>query len=165
MSCHQWEPLRFLLSSYYFLYANVRLGLLHQLLETYIMFGKKYFSRFICFSVFTGSHVVYFFFNLLGNKVATHQLQSTSAAGIQCLLSLYRDDHFIRTYFSRHNQVHRNLYSCLFVCFRQHEGSWWLSQFSEASQSSPLTMAGSVCTDSSQWTTGQLRSFMGWKYD
>ncbi|KAA0719495.1 Telomerase protein component 1 [Triplophysa tibetana] len=41
MNCHQWEPLRFLLSSYYFLYANVRHGRLHQLLETYIMFADK----------------------------------------------------------------------------------------------------------------------------
>ncbi|XP_056092464.1 telomerase protein component 1 [Rhinichthys klamathensis goyatoka] len=39
---NQWEPLRFLLSSYYFLYANVRYGLLHQLLETYILFAQKY---------------------------------------------------------------------------------------------------------------------------
>ncbi|XP_056599066.1 telomerase protein component 1 isoform X2 [Triplophysa dalaica] len=45
MNCHQWEPLRFLLSSYYFLYANVRHGRLHQLLETYIMFADKVASR------------------------------------------------------------------------------------------------------------------------
>ncbi|KAF4117538.1 hypothetical protein G5714_002091 [Onychostoma macrolepis] len=42
MGSNQWEPLCFLLSSYYFLYANVRHGLLHQLLETYILFGQKY---------------------------------------------------------------------------------------------------------------------------
>ncbi|KAL1280682.1 hypothetical protein QQF64_015282 [Cirrhinus molitorella] len=42
MSSNQWEPLCFLLSSYYFLYANVRHGLIHQLLETYILFGPKY---------------------------------------------------------------------------------------------------------------------------
>ncbi|XP_077088615.1 telomerase protein component 1 [Siphateles boraxobius] len=42
MGGNQWEPLRFLLSSYYFLYANVRDGLLHQLLETYILFAQKY---------------------------------------------------------------------------------------------------------------------------
>ncbi|XP_057189566.1 telomerase protein component 1 [Triplophysa rosa] len=53
MICHQWEPLRFLLSSYYFLYANVRHGRVHQLLQTYIMFA---------------------------DKVASHPLQSTSAA-------------------------------------------------------------------------------------
>ncbi|XP_016365537.1 telomerase protein component 1-like isoform X2 [Sinocyclocheilus rhinocerous] len=42
MGSNQWEPLCFLLSSYYFLYANVRHGLLHQLLETYILFAQKY---------------------------------------------------------------------------------------------------------------------------
>ncbi|XP_059419370.1 telomerase protein component 1 isoform X2 [Carassius carassius] len=42
MGSNQWEPLCFLLSSYYFLYANVRQGLLHQLLETYILFAQKY---------------------------------------------------------------------------------------------------------------------------
>ncbi|KAK7159508.1 hypothetical protein R3I94_005751 [Phoxinus phoxinus] len=42
MGGNQWEPLRFMLSSYYFLYANVRYGLLHQLLETYILFAQKY---------------------------------------------------------------------------------------------------------------------------
>ncbi|XP_073705050.1 telomerase protein component 1 isoform X2 [Garra rufa] len=42
MGSNQWEPLCFLLSSYYFLYANVRHGLIHQLLETYILFGQKY---------------------------------------------------------------------------------------------------------------------------
>jgi len=41
MGGNQWEPLHFLLSSYYFLYANVRYGLLHQLLETYILFGTE----------------------------------------------------------------------------------------------------------------------------
>ncbi|RXN37538.1 telomerase component 1 [Labeo rohita] len=42
MGSNQWEPLCFLLSSYYFLYANVRHGLIHQLLETYILFGQKH---------------------------------------------------------------------------------------------------------------------------
>ncbi|TRY98943.1 hypothetical protein DNTS_016997 [Danionella cerebrum] len=42
MSCNQWEPLCFLLSNYYFVYANVRHGLLHQLMETYILFSQKY---------------------------------------------------------------------------------------------------------------------------
>uniref|UniRef100_A0A8C1DJR2 TROVE domain-containing protein n=1 Tax=Cyprinus carpio carpio TaxID=630221 RepID=A0A8C1DJR2_CYPCA len=42
MGSKQWETLCFLLSSYYFLYANVRHGLLHQLLETYILFATKY---------------------------------------------------------------------------------------------------------------------------
>nr|XP_055057550.1 telomerase protein component 1-like [Misgurnus anguillicaudatus] len=41
MSCHQWEPLGLLLSSYYFLYANVRHGFLHHLLETYILFSNN----------------------------------------------------------------------------------------------------------------------------
>ncbi|KAK2900722.1 hypothetical protein Q8A67_008837 [Cirrhinus molitorella] len=41
MDSNQWEPLCFLLSNYYFLYANVRHGLIHQLLETYILFGQK----------------------------------------------------------------------------------------------------------------------------
>ncbi|XP_048050287.1 telomerase protein component 1-like isoform X2 [Megalobrama amblycephala] len=45
MGSNQWEPLCFLLSSYYFLYANVRHGLLHQLLETYILFTKKYGTK------------------------------------------------------------------------------------------------------------------------
>ncbi|XP_076831908.1 telomerase protein component 1-like [Brachyhypopomus gauderio] len=40
MRCGQWEALHFLLSSYYFLYANVLHGLLHPLLETYILFEK-----------------------------------------------------------------------------------------------------------------------------
>ncbi|XP_041946088.1 telomerase protein component 1 [Alosa sapidissima] len=37
-SCGQWSALSHLLSSYYFLWANVRLGLLHGLLETYASF-------------------------------------------------------------------------------------------------------------------------------
>ncbi|XP_036421241.1 telomerase protein component 1 isoform X2 [Colossoma macropomum] len=37
----QWQPVHFLLSSYYFLFANVRHGLLHPLLETYIQFVKR----------------------------------------------------------------------------------------------------------------------------
>ncbi len=41
LGSNQWEPLCFLLSSYYFLYANVRHGLIHQLLQTYILFGKR----------------------------------------------------------------------------------------------------------------------------
>ncbi|XP_051725958.1 telomerase protein component 1 [Ctenopharyngodon idella] len=45
MGSNQWEPLCFLLSSYYFLYANVRLGLLHQLLETYSLFAQKYGTK------------------------------------------------------------------------------------------------------------------------
>ncbi|XP_016136061.1 telomerase protein component 1-like [Sinocyclocheilus grahami] len=42
MGSNQWETLCFLLSSYCFLYANVRHGLIHQLLETYILFAQKY---------------------------------------------------------------------------------------------------------------------------
>lgn len=42
LNSHQWQPLCFLLSSFYFLYANVRHGLLHQLLETYSLFSQKY---------------------------------------------------------------------------------------------------------------------------
>ncbi|KAK1786294.1 hypothetical protein P4O66_017995 [Electrophorus voltai] len=41
MKCGQWEAMHFLLSSYYFLYANVRHGLLHPLLETYLQFEKS----------------------------------------------------------------------------------------------------------------------------
>ncbi|KAL7849289.1 hypothetical protein SRHO_G00209120 [Serrasalmus rhombeus] len=37
----QWQPLHFLLSSYYFLFSNVRHGALHPLLETYIQFEKR----------------------------------------------------------------------------------------------------------------------------
>lgn len=36
----QLEALHSLLSSYYFLYANVRHGLLHHLLETYSLYGE-----------------------------------------------------------------------------------------------------------------------------
>ncbi|KAL7876702.1 hypothetical protein AOLI_G00116650 [Acnodon oligacanthus] len=38
MKCGQWGPVRFLLSSYYFLYANVRHGLLRPLLESFALF-------------------------------------------------------------------------------------------------------------------------------
>ncbi|KAJ8012283.1 hypothetical protein DPEC_G00067060 [Dallia pectoralis] len=38
MSAGQWEPLHFLLSSYHFLFANVRIGLLQPLLETYSLY-------------------------------------------------------------------------------------------------------------------------------
>ncbi|XP_051989952.1 telomerase protein component 1 isoform X1 [Xyrauchen texanus] len=41
LSSQQWEPLNFLLSSYYYLYANVRHRRLHELLETYILFATK----------------------------------------------------------------------------------------------------------------------------
>ncbi|XP_030629420.1 telomerase protein component 1 [Chanos chanos] len=41
MNCGQWEAMHFLLSSYYFLYANVRHGLLHHLFETYMSFSKR----------------------------------------------------------------------------------------------------------------------------
>lgn len=36
----QLEALHSLLSSYYFLYANVRHGLLHHLLESYSLYGE-----------------------------------------------------------------------------------------------------------------------------
>lgn len=36
----QLEPLHCLLSSYYFLYANVRHGLVHHLLETYSLYSE-----------------------------------------------------------------------------------------------------------------------------
>lgn len=39
VECGQWEPLRFLLCSYYFLYANVRHGLLHSLMENYRLYS------------------------------------------------------------------------------------------------------------------------------
>ncbi|XP_036374733.1 telomerase protein component 1 [Megalops cyprinoides] len=41
MGSGQWEALSFLLSSFHFLYANVRHGLLHHLLETYSLFEKS----------------------------------------------------------------------------------------------------------------------------
>ncbi|XP_049322801.1 telomerase protein component 1 [Astyanax mexicanus] len=41
MESSQWQPLLLLLSSYYFLFANVLHGLLHSLLETYILFAKR----------------------------------------------------------------------------------------------------------------------------
>ncbi|XP_049326021.1 telomerase protein component 1-like isoform X1 [Astyanax mexicanus] len=41
MKCGQWEQVHFLLSSYYFLYANVRHGLLHPLLESYTLLLKR----------------------------------------------------------------------------------------------------------------------------
>ncbi|KAI4897737.1 hypothetical protein NFI96_032292, partial [Prochilodus magdalenae] len=41
MHCGQWQPVHFLLSSYYYLFANVRHGLLHPLLETFIQFVKR----------------------------------------------------------------------------------------------------------------------------
>ncbi|XP_036453087.1 telomerase protein component 1-like [Colossoma macropomum] len=41
MKCGQWGPVRFLLSSYYFLYANVRHGLLRPLLENFALFLKR----------------------------------------------------------------------------------------------------------------------------
>ncbi|XP_026060883.1 telomerase protein component 1-like isoform X3 [Carassius auratus] len=40
MGSKQWDTLCFLLSSYYFLYANVRHGLIHQILETYSLFDN-----------------------------------------------------------------------------------------------------------------------------
>ncbi|XP_026876678.2 telomerase protein component 1 [Electrophorus electricus] len=40
IKCHQWEPVYFLLSSFNFLYANVRHGLLHALLENYVLLSK-----------------------------------------------------------------------------------------------------------------------------
>ncbi|KAM3866164.1 telomerase protein component 1 [Diretmus argenteus] len=45
MGSDQWEALYSLLSSYYFMYANVRHGLLHHLLETYSLYDKK--SKFV----------------------------------------------------------------------------------------------------------------------
>ncbi|XP_076828071.1 telomerase protein component 1 isoform X2 [Brachyhypopomus gauderio] len=42
MKCHQWEAVRFLLSSYNFLYANVRHGLLYSLLGSYDLFLKSH---------------------------------------------------------------------------------------------------------------------------
>ncbi|XP_026229628.1 telomerase protein component 1-like isoform X2 [Anabas testudineus] len=41
IECGQLETLHSLLSSYYFLFANVRHGLLHHLLETYSLYDKK----------------------------------------------------------------------------------------------------------------------------
>ncbi|XP_072513411.1 telomerase protein component 1-like isoform X2 [Salminus brasiliensis] len=41
MKCGQWGPVRFLLSSYYFLYANVRHGLLRPLLESFTWFSRR----------------------------------------------------------------------------------------------------------------------------
>ncbi|KAF5895478.1 telomerase protein component 1-like, partial [Clarias magur] len=38
MESGQWEPMRFLLCNYYFLYANVRHGLLHSLMENYVLY-------------------------------------------------------------------------------------------------------------------------------
>ncbi|CAK6973113.1 LOW QUALITY PROTEIN: telomerase protein component 1 [Scomber scombrus] len=46
----QMEALHSLLSSYYFLYANVRHGLLHQLLETYSLYGGTQTSLQDCWS-------------------------------------------------------------------------------------------------------------------
>ncbi|KAF5895483.1 telomerase protein component 1-like, partial [Clarias magur] len=37
----QWEPMHFLLCSYYFLYANVRHGLLRSLMENYVLYEKR----------------------------------------------------------------------------------------------------------------------------
>ncbi|XP_038859161.1 telomerase protein component 1 [Salvelinus namaycush] len=45
MRSGQWEALHCLLSSYNFLFANVRHGLLHHLLETYSLFGKRFESE------------------------------------------------------------------------------------------------------------------------
>ncbi|KAL0966294.1 hypothetical protein UPYG_G00293480 [Umbra pygmaea] len=41
----QWEAVRCLLSNYHFLFANVRHGLMHNLLETYSMFEKRSVSE------------------------------------------------------------------------------------------------------------------------
>ncbi|XP_047676292.1 telomerase protein component 1 isoform X2 [Tachysurus fulvidraco] len=41
LKCDQWEPMHFLLCSYYFLYANVRHGLLRSLMENYILYEKR----------------------------------------------------------------------------------------------------------------------------
>lgn len=64
----QLETLHHLLSSFYFLYANVRRGLLHHLLETYSLFGEDdhtvcneygdtvwYFESFFWWSTLNGS--------------------------------------------------------------------------------------------------------------
>lgn len=40
IECGQVEALRSLLCSFYFLYANVRHGLMHHLLETYSLYGE-----------------------------------------------------------------------------------------------------------------------------
>ncbi|KAK3531414.1 hypothetical protein QTP70_019258 [Hemibagrus guttatus] len=40
MNCGQWEPMHLLLCSYYFLYANVRHGLLPSLVESYVHYEK-----------------------------------------------------------------------------------------------------------------------------
>lgn len=86
MGGNQWEPLRFLLSSYYFLYANVRFGLLHQLLETYILFGKLpdvlqcCVFRFFCL-VHWFSLIVFHFIHL-AQKYGTDHLQSRKSTGI-----------------------------------------------------------------------------------
>ncbi|XP_034166297.2 telomerase protein component 1 isoform X2 [Pangasianodon hypophthalmus] len=41
VKCGQWEPMHFLLCNYYFLYANVRHGLLRSLMEDYVVYEKR----------------------------------------------------------------------------------------------------------------------------
>ncbi|MCJ8740420.1 hypothetical protein PDJAM_G00058670 [Pangasius djambal] len=41
VKCGQWEPMHFLLCNYYFLYANVRHGLLCSLMENYVLYEKR----------------------------------------------------------------------------------------------------------------------------
>lgn len=87
MGGNQCEPLRFLLSSYYFLYANVRCGLLHQLLETYILFGKAPDVFQYCIFLFSSQVLILIVFHFihLDQKYGTDHLQSKKSAGILLL--------------------------------------------------------------------------------
>lgn len=52
MKSDQWEALSSLLSNYYFLFANVRHGLLHHLLETYSLYSELSIHLFMITTLF-----------------------------------------------------------------------------------------------------------------